>query len=255
MPGNPMLSAEVPAAATAGWVDATLLAGADDDCCLVLGAPVSRAELRDLVGRRQRVLAAAGLQAGGSIALHLPPSVAFVAELLAAWRIGAQVLLLDHRLTGYEVDVALDRLGSQMLVRAAEAGGRAGLRTFAEVTPEVVVRDGRQASTAHVLLQLSSGSTGPSKVIGRTAQSLVDELVRYTRIAGSPEPGERIVLLASMVHVLGLVGGLLHGLHTGCTLVLPERLTVDSVFAAIGADARPATLLGVPFHIELLASA
>jgi acyl-coenzyme A synthetase/AMP-(fatty) acid ligase len=63
------------------------------------------------------------------------------------------------------------------------------------------------------------------------------------------------VLLASMVHVLGLVGGLLYGLHVGCELVLPERLTVDSILKAVASAPEPATLLGVPFHIELLASA
>jgi acyl-coenzyme A synthetase/AMP-(fatty) acid ligase len=72
---------------------------------------------------------------------------------------------------------------------------------------------------------------------------------------GVPQAGERIVLLASMVHVLGLVGGLLYGLHAGCQLVLPERLTVDSILKAVASGPEPATVLGVPFHIELLASA
>jgi acyl-coenzyme A synthetase/AMP-(fatty) acid ligase len=104
------------------------------------------------------------------------------------------------------------------------------------------------------VIQLSSGSTGPSKVIGRTAADLVAEIERYTRIDGVPLPGERTVLLASMVHVLGLVGGLLYGLHAGVELVVPERLTVDAVFDAVAAGPEPATLLGVPFHTELLAS-
>jgi acyl-coenzyme A synthetase/AMP-(fatty) acid ligase len=260
MPSNETLPVEenpvaVDAIAAADWVDETLLAGPDDACCLVFGAPLPRGVLRALVVERQHVLTGAGLRRGGTVALNLPPSPAYVAELLAAWRIGAQVLLLDHRLTGYEVAAALDRLQPQLLVRPAGGAVRGGLRTYAEVTPEVIARGGRPAATPHVLLQLSSGSTGPSKVIGRTAQSLVAELARYAATPGTPEPGERIVLLASMVHVLGLVGGLLYGLYAGCPVVLPERLTVDSVFTAVIADDTPATLLGVPFHIELLASA
>src|SRR4029079_10528075 len=85
------------------------------------------------------------------------------------------------------------------------------------------------AETEHAIIQLSSGSTGPSKIIGRTADDLIAEIRRYTEIDGVPLPGERIVLLPSMVHVLGLVGGLLYGLHAGVTLVTPARLDRDRV--------------------------
>ncbi len=77
---------------------------------------------------------------------------------------------------------------------------------------------GHPANTAHAVVQLSSGSTGPSKVIGRTAEDLVEEVLRYTQIDGVPQRGERIILLPSMVHVLGLVGGLMYGLHAGVDL-------------------------------------
>jgi acyl-coenzyme A synthetase/AMP-(fatty) acid ligase len=235
------------------WVDETILTGRGDAPCLVFDSVLTRAELLALVADRQARLTDAGLRPGGTVALNLPPSLSYVAALLAAWRIGAQVLLLDHRLTPHEVTTAVRRLGSQLLVRGSAVPG--ALRGYA-VTEAVVdaLPDGRPAPTRHALLQLSSGSTGPSKVIGRTAQSLLDELDRYAKIDGSPEPGERIVLLASMVHVLGLVGGLLHALRAGCTLVLPPRLTVDGIRHAVAADDTPATLLGVPFHLELLAS-
>jgi acyl-coenzyme A synthetase/AMP-(fatty) acid ligase len=74
----------------------------------------------------------------------------------------------------------------------------------------------------------------------------------YQQIEGTPQPGERIVLLASMVHVLGLVGGLLHGLHTGVRLVLPRFLAADAILAAVAADPAPATIIGVPVHLDLL---
>ncbi|GAA1826643.1 AMP-binding protein [Luedemannella flava] len=236
----------------AGWVDEVLLAGPDDAVCVTLGREVTRARLRALVAERQEALHAAGLRAGGTVALRVPPSLAFVANLLAAWRIGAQASLLDHRLTPYEVDNALARLAPQVVVAGQAPAG--ALRGYAEVTEAVTAHPGAPAATAHALIQLSSGSTGPSKVIGRTAESLIAELDRYTRIDGVPRPGERIVSLASMVHVLGLVGGLLHGLHVGAEFVVPERLTVDAIGDAIAAKPTPATVLGVPFHIELLAS-
>ena len=132
------------------------------------------------------------------------------------------------------------------------AGG--ALRVFVDVTEGLTPHSDRPAGTAHAVVQLSSGSTGPSKVIGRTVADLVAEVHRYTRIDGVARPGERIILLPSMVHVLGLVGGLLYGLHARVELVPPQRLSGDAVLAAIAAQDTPATVLGVPFHIGLLAS-
>jgi acyl-coenzyme A synthetase/AMP-(fatty) acid ligase len=235
------------------WVNEVLLAGAAGDVCLHLGEPVSRAGLRRLVAERRRVLEDAGVRRGGSVALCLPPSVAFIANLLASWQIGAQAALLDHRLTQYEVDVALKRLLPQVVV-TTEHSTSGPLRAFAEVTERVRAYPGQPAATDHVVIQLSSGSTGPSKIIARDAASLVEEVQRYTQIDGVPRSGERIVSLASMVHVLGLVGGLLYSLHASVTLTIPARLTADGIFSAIGASSQPTTLLGVPFHIELLAS-
>jgi 3-hydroxy-4-methylanthranilate adenylyltransferase len=236
------------------WVDEVLLAGPPDDVCLHLGAPVSRGELGRLVAQRRRALADAGLRRGGSVALCLPPSLAFIANLLASWQIGAQASLLDHRLTEFEVDVAVQRLAPQVLVTAGSSAAGGPLRGFSEVAERVDAYPGQPATTSHAVIQLSSGSTGPSKIIGRDAASLVEELRRYTLIDGVPGGGERIVSLASMVHVLGLVGGLLYSLHAGVQLTIPARTTADGILSAVAADERPTTLLGVPFHIELLAS-
>jgi 3-hydroxy-4-methylanthranilate adenylyltransferase len=235
------------------WVDEVLLAGAAGDVCLHLGEPVTRAELRRLVAERHRALADAGLRRGGSVALCLAPSLAFIANLLASWRIGAQASLLDHRLTAYEVDVALQRLLPQVVVTAERSTG-GPLRGFAEITEGVRTYPGQPAATTHAVIQLSSGSTGPSKIIARDAANLVEEVKRYTKIDGVPGGGERIVCLASMVHVLGLVGGLLYGLHAGLNLTIPARMTADGILATVAAGSQPTTLLGVPFHIELLAS-
>ncbi len=235
------------------WVDEVLLAGPADEVCLHLGEPVSRARLRQLVAERHRALADAGLRRGGSLALSLPPSLAFITNLLASWQIGAQTSLLDHRLTQYEVNLALKRLLPQVIVTAEHSTG-APLRAFAEVTERVSAYPGRPAATSHAVIQLSSGSTGPSKIIARDAASLVEEVRRYTQIDGVAREGERIVSLASMVHVLGLVGGLLYSLHARVNLTIPPRLTTGSILSTVAAGSQPTTVLGVPFHIELLAS-
>jgi len=243
-----------PAPPDVSWVDDVLLSGDPGHACLVLDRPVTVAALRLLVNDRQAALASAGVRARGTVAICLPPSLAFVTNLLATWRLGGQAILLDHRLTAYEVQEALGRLTPQVLVHAKHLAG-GPLRGFADVDEQLTACPGKPAETAHALVQLSSGSTGPSKVIARSAASLVEEVERYTAIgAGVPQPGERIVSLASMVHVLGLVGGLLYGLHAGVQLVIPARMTTDGILAAVAAGPEPTTLLGVPFHTELLSS-
>ncbi|MFI0724220.1 class I adenylate-forming enzyme family protein [Streptomyces sp. NPDC021224] len=234
------------------WVDDVLLAGPGADVCLVFDAPVTRAELRRLVRERQAELAAAGLRAGGTAALCLAPSLALVTDLLAGWRGGAQVALLDHRLTPYETGRALERLAAQVVV-TAEPVGPGPARGYHEQHPVVRARaGGLPARTPHALVQLSSGSTGPAKIIGRTSADLVAEIGRYARIDGVPRAGERIVSMASMVHVLGLVGGLLHSLAAGVRLAFPARAGAEGILATVAAGHEPTTLLGVPFHIELL---
>jgi acyl-coenzyme A synthetase/AMP-(fatty) acid ligase len=151
------------------------------------------------------------------------------------------------------VDAALARLLPQVVVVAERSEG-GPLRGFADVTDQARPYPGQPAATSHAVIQLSSGSTGPSKIIGRDAASLVEEIRRYTLIAGVPQRGERIVCLASMVHVLGLVGGLLYSLHAGVSMTIPARVTADGILAAVAADKAPTTLLGVPFHIQLLAA-
>lgn len=298
------VSRETVQSRSAGWVDEVLLAGDDGEACFWFGRPVDRGTLRDLVAGQQREMSGAGLAAGGTVSLRLPPSLGYVAALLAAWRIGAQVSLLDHRLTQYEVDRALDRLTPQVLVQVGAAGqsahaaqapraaqvpqggqgqggnaaqggdaaqggqGQGGqaprapqaqmsaMRGFAEVETVATPRaGGRPAATEHALVQLSSGSTGPSKVIARTAADLEAELGRYAELDGYPRSGDRIVCLASVVHVLGLVGGLLHSLHADVQLVFADRLTSDGILAAVATGDRPTMILGVPFHAELLTSA
>jgi len=248
-------TSEAISAPPAEWVDEALLAGDDAGVCLSMGRPVTRRELRGLVGQQQDMLAGAGLAAGRTALLALPPSLGYVAALLAAWRLGAQVTLLDHRLARGEVDRALSRLAPQVTVTAAQLSGPP-MSGYAEVVTEVARQPGgRPASTPHALIQLSSGSTGPSKVIARTAADLLSELDRYAQLSEYPGRGERIVLLASIVHVLGLVGGLLHSLHAGVQLAFASRLTADGIRAAVAEATEPTMILGVPFHAELLTAA
>src|SRR5271154_2628813 len=114
---NDLRYAQADGAADPDWVDEYLL-GSNSDDCIVLGEPLPRGTLRTQVADRASELRSAGLRPGGAISLRLPPSLAYVVNLLAAWRLGAQVSLLDHRLTPYEVDKILTRIAPQFVVSA-----------------------------------------------------------------------------------------------------------------------------------------
>ncbi|MFD4371378.1 class I adenylate-forming enzyme family protein [Streptomyces sp. NPDC058486] len=244
-----------PVCVDGSWVDDILLQGDGRDVVLHLDAPVTRAALRGLVAARRTELEGAGLTAGGSLAVRLPPSLSCIVTMLAGWRTGAQVILLDYRLTPHEVGQAIARLTPQLVVESTEQVG-GGLRGFFHVDVRLTpLRGGRPAATEHALLQLSSGSTGPSKVIGRTVASLLEEIGRYGQLDGFPRRGERTVVLASIVHVLGLVGGLLYGLASGTQVVLPTSQTLDGILKAVQAGPEPTTILGVPSQAALLAAA
>ncbi|WP_308117992.1 class I adenylate-forming enzyme family protein [Streptomyces buecherae] len=248
-------ASELPVGGGGEWVDDVLLGGSGQDVALHLGGPVSRAELRRLVADEQRRLRAAGLAAGGSLAVRLPPSLSCVVTMLAGWRSGAQVALLDYRLTRHEVDEALALLAPQVVAEPTDPV-TGTLRGYVDVRSRIATpATGRPAATPHALLQLSSGSTGPSKVIGRTLESLLTELDRYARLDGYPARGERTVVLASIVHVLGLVGGLLSGLAAGSQVVLPRTHTLDGIVRAVATGEEPTTLLGVPSQAAMLAAA
>ncbi|GGU65137.1 AMP-binding protein [Streptomyces albospinus] len=236
---------------TSAWVDELLLAGPDEEPVLQLGQVVDGAALRSTVQCFQQHLENAGLVRGGSVVLRLPPSLAYIGHLLAAWRIGAQVTVVDHRLTGRETDTALNRIRPQVSVTPDETV-TALLRGYVDVTARYDRLAGVPAQSNHALVQLSSGSTGSPKIIGRTVSGLVEEMDRYRSIEGMPGRGERIVQLSSIAHAFGMVGGLLHSLHTGVLLTLPERVSAASIVEAVACRPESATLLGVPFHFELL---
>lgn len=223
--------------------------------CLVHGDhPVSRAEVRTAAAMEADVLAGYGIGEGTTVMLRIPPSFTQIEVLLALWRLGAQVMLVDHRLKQSEVDALRAVCHPRFLVGSGPAG-RSPLRF--EPRYEVVTSrfpDGRPAATEHRLVQFSSGSTGLPKVIGRTPASLAAEIERFTRIDGMPTLGERVLLLSSTAHSFGLIAGVLHSLAAGVAAVFARRVSAKDILAAAGRhDVH--TIFGTPFHYELLSTA
>ncbi|MFI9170782.1 class I adenylate-forming enzyme family protein [Streptomyces lincolnensis] len=215
---------------------------------------VTRGELRDRVAGQAAVFAGYGIGPGSTVGLRTPPSFTQVEVLLALWRLGAQVLLFDFRLKPAEVEALCATCRPRFLVGAGTNVRAAfGFRPEYEVATEVR-RTGRPAATGHRLVQFSSGSTGRPKVIGRTARSLAAEVERFAAVPGMPGEGDRVLLLSSTAHSFGLIGGLLHALATGVSIVFAPRVTARDILRT-AVEHRVTALFGVPMHYELLASA
>jgi len=214
---------------------------------------VSRAEVRGAAAREARIFAGQGIGPGTTVGLQVPPSLTQIEVLLALWRCGAQVMLFDHRLKPAEVERLAAVCRPQFMVRAEPRRRAAlGFEPRYPVATETR-RDGSPADTEHALVQFSSGSTGVPKVIGRTTQSLAGELERFRAVPGMPGAGDRVLLLSSTAHSFGLIGGLLHALATGVTVVFPPRVSARDILHAARAH-RATAIFGVPAHFDLLSS-
>ncbi|MEU8436237.1 class I adenylate-forming enzyme family protein [Streptomyces sp. NPDC029216] len=215
---------------------------------------VTRERLRAETERALGTLRAHGISGGSAVAVQVQPSFTLLWSVFALWSAGAQVMLLDPRLTAAETTRLLELCEPQFHLTSGPAGRAvAGFRDEVEV---VVERrpTGRAAQSGHCLLQFSSGSTGLPKVIGRTGRSLLEEVDRFAGLPDMPKRGENLLLLSSLVHSFGLIGGVLHALSTGVTLhfaVRPQPYELLALMAERPVDA----VFGVPVHFDLLSRA
>lgn len=215
---------------------------------------VTRGELRERVTKQAAVFAGYGIGPGSTVGLRTPPSFTQIEVLLALWRLGAQVLLFDFRLKPPEVAALRASCRPQFMVSAgSNVRATFGFRSEYEVVTERH-RTGLPATTGHRLVQFSSGSTGRPKVIGRTARSIATEVDRFAGVPGMPAEGDRLLLLSSTAHSFGLIGGLLHSLAAGVSVVFAPRVSARDILRT-ALEHRITTLFGVPTHYELLAAA
>jgi acyl-coenzyme A synthetase/AMP-(fatty) acid ligase len=233
------------------WWGAPLLDADTDAPWLICAATESRAVLRADVAALGDRLHADGVGAGSTVMVRMVPSVTFLKVVLALWSRSAEVVLVDHRTTPAEFRGFIDLLEPQFLVCTDRSDGPVtGIR---DEVPFTVERRpfGAPASSDVCLVQFSSGSTGRPKVIGRNAASVLAEIDRHTGLEGFLRPGERVLVLNSIVHTMGLVTGVLSALRTGATVVLPgNHRPAEVLYRAKAAQVN--AIFGVPAHFELL---
>ncbi|MEU3606817.1 class I adenylate-forming enzyme family protein [Streptomyces sp. NPDC035033] len=234
------------------WGESLLGAGADRHPWVVSSTSEFRSELRSAVAGLASTFRDHGMGENSTVLLRMRPSLTYLRVLLALWSRGAQVVLVDFRATPAEYGPLVELVRPQYVIDSDEHTGPA--TGFEEEVPfRVAVRpSGRPAASDACLVQFSSGSTGRPKVIGRTPASLLAELDRHAALPELPGAGDRVVLLNSLVHTMGLVTGVLHALRQGATVVLPPLPTPAGVLRA-ARETGAMAVYGVPAHFELLA--
>ncbi|MYW02257.1 class I adenylate-forming enzyme family protein [Streptomyces sp. SID3343] len=234
------------------WGNHLLSRGADDELWAISSESITRGQLRTVVADLVQRFREQGIGEGTSVLLRMKPSFTYLQVLLALWSRGAQVVLVDFRLKPAEYEPLADMVRPQYLVVAAGADGPvAGFRQESDFST-VRLPGGRPAHDGIRLVQFSSGSTGLPKVIGRPAESVLAEIERHDELPGIPGKGERVMLLNSVMHNMGLVTGVLHSLAAGTTLIVPPTLRPAEVVRLM-AKTEASAVYGTPVHYDLLA--
>jgi acyl-coenzyme A synthetase/AMP-(fatty) acid ligase len=230
------------------WWGAALLHRGQDDAVWARGAgEVTHARLRAEVARLADLFQFQGIRGGDVVAVQGTASFTQLWTLFALWSLGAQVVHLDPRITGAERAALFETCAPRHHVVLGGPVARSSV--FADECEVAVLRlpAGRRARTGHCLVQFSSGTTGVIKPVGRTPESLLNELHRFAAIDGMPARGERVLVLDPITHSFSLVGGVLHALGAGAVLVFSNDITG----AARDAD----VVFGNPRHFERIAAA
>jgi acyl-CoA synthetase (AMP-forming)/AMP-acid ligase II len=169
--------------------------------------------------------ARAGVGAGSVVAVAGPNSVDEVVAFFAAWKLGAAVAPLDHRLDVAEVERRLE------LIRPVLVADRGELRPCTE--PRRLPCTGGADDPAAVLL--TSGTTGEPRAIVLSHRGIArNTLGTAPRL--ELRPGDRFLVATPLCHIGGVIR-LANALWSGAAAVLRARWDVER-FARDVADER-----------------
>ena len=220
-------------------------------------------DLRRVAGTLAFSLAAAGLRAGGVIALALDQARALLPALAAAWDTGATVVLVPPALGQAELRAVIAGLSPTLIVtaegdaaRIAGATGSTALSLTIQGLPPLALiarPAGRQAAdlAGAALVKLSSGSTGTPKAVVLTHANVEAEAANVAAALGLG-PGDRVVAPVPLTHSYGFDLAVLAVLASGATV---EQRPVLSPRRALADMADATVYLGVPAIYRVVAEA
>jgi len=215
--------------------------------------------MRDL----SQSLSERGLGAADTVAVQFPNSIECAVTILAAANLDARILLLDPTLKPGAVAQYCARAGARTLLSRASSETEAGesfrcTGSFGEISIRVSSVDSassetpgsRSSTEGAAFLLLSSGTSGPPKLVVRTGAQ-TEAALKSFHVTLPYEPHDRVLALLPFFHSFGLLNVLLSTLASGATLFVAS-FSPRNTIAAI-ASHRITVLPATPFIFRLLA--
>jgi fatty-acyl-CoA synthase len=221
--------------------------------------PRSYGELAERVDRLAGVLAAAGVGKGDRVAQLGVNAVEVLETFFAAWRLGAIVVPLNHRLAGPEIRYMLDDVGASFLVyspdAAALAVGFEGSRL--EIGPRYEEALAAASGAQHTvglddpaLVLYTSGTTGRPKgavlTHGNLTWNTVNQLA-HVDVAST----DRALCIAPLFHCVGIGQITLPTLFKGGSVEPVAKVDPAAILARIG-EAGITGFSAVPTMLQML---
>lgn len=225
------------------------------------GGAVTFAQLREGIAGCAALLAALGGAEGGAVGLLLPNSARFVVALLGIASVRSAAILFPSTLTAEEVRQYCRDAGTRVVLSGPlhrevleAAGGRvvgrggAGVEAFGFDVPPA-----EWSAPGDFIGQLTSGADQPPKTAIRTHAAVHGEIQDFAGEIGLTDR-DTVLVLPSIAHSYGLIGGTLAPLCRGGRVILPERFVPEEVVGLIQSE-RPTVLFAVPFMYRALVAA
>jgi acyl-CoA synthetase (AMP-forming)/AMP-acid ligase II len=197
------------------------------------------------------------------VALALHPARALVPAVVAAWEIGATIVLVPPALGAAELAAVAQGLGPALVLTTADEGARIANATVGTVnalgvdmlSPLALIVPARAAQAADLagvaLVKLSSGSTGMPKAVALTHASIAAEAANVVAALGL-HPGDRVLAPVPLTHSYGFDLAVLAVLASGATV---EQRPARSPRRALADMADATVYLGVPAIYRVVAEA
>ncbi len=189
----------------------------------------------------------------------VPNRATAVAALLGVAEVGAVAILFHPSLPAAELREHCKQAGTHVVLSPVDrgvleaAGGR--LRTEARdmAVFQFDVPETRGLLPGDFIGQLTSGADQPSKIAIRTQAAVLNEIEVFSNEIVLTQQ-DTVLVLPSIAHSYGLIGGTLAPLCVGGCAILHERFAAHSVLERIQAN-RPTILYAVPPMYRDLATA
>lgn len=242
----------------ASMLDASVMGRAEKPAIRYDGRSISYRELQTLSRKAAQVLHDAGVKAGDRIAVMTFNVPGFIIAAFGAWRLGAVIVPVNHKLQAPEVDYILRHSQVSVFIfdgalsgvatacdyecrRYTTAAGTSGIASFDEAVESADEgRFARVPGTTIAEVLYTSGTTGKPKGCLHTHSNLLGQALSVVSVSSITE-NERTLIAMPIWHSSPLNNWTLGTLLMGGTVVLLREYTPRAFLEIIQAERTTST--------------